>query len=162
MIQIEVRPAPRQKVRIGQTGAIVLGRITRDGERLGNRVVDRLPREIRGACVTAARADVDRDADPFVAVVGDGLGIAFAYGDRQTERLGDLRLSRARPTLTRHAKHLIGDGGQRILGQREARGGCGERQSGRIGHLVGSRAHPKKTNRGETGSNAALGSFEDY
>ena len=109
----------RQQYRIRQPRAAVVGGIARDGQRLGDGVPYRGGREIGGAGVAAAQADIDGDADALVAVVGDGLDVPLAHGNALAEGLRDLGLGRGRAARARSVQHLCGDVGERAGGERK-------------------------------------------
>jgi hypothetical protein len=57
--------------------------------------------------MTALLADVDRDADAFVAVVFYGFDFTLAHGDRLTEAFAHFRFGSARAALPRVAQHAV-------------------------------------------------------
>jgi hypothetical protein len=120
VIEIEIGEARGQHLLVGQPGAIIARGVARDVERGIYRVVHRLPREIRGARVAAALAEVDGDAEPLVAVVFDGLHRALAHGDRLAEAFRHFRRAGAGALLIRITDDVVGDLVQRVGGKREA------------------------------------------
>src|SRR5690606_31895173 len=77
MEQVRRPVAHGQQFLLGQAGAIVLGRETRDLVRGLDRLAQRAEAEVAAARVTAALADVDRHAEGLVARLLDGLSLAL-------------------------------------------------------------------------------------
>ena len=104
MEQVEVarqRLAERQVVGVGQAGGRVFGGEARDVVGGAHRLLERRAREIGGARVAAALADVDRDADRLVAVALDVFDLALAHRDRQPGAFRHLDAGIARAELLR-------------------------------------------------------------
>ena len=77
MVEIEIGPGARQPLRISETCRRIHRRVACDDQRLVDGGDDRIVGKIGGARVAAPLPDVDRDSDPLVAVVGDGLDSAL-------------------------------------------------------------------------------------
>ena len=100
MEEVQVgRRAAKQTIGVRQTRGIVLGGVDRDGAGGLDRALDGFARQVRGARVAAALAEVHGDAQALVAVVLDGLDLPAAHGDRLPDRRGHFDLGIARAPL---------------------------------------------------------------
>src|SRR5450759_2464720 len=79
---------------------------------------------IAAGAKSAVLADVDRDPDPLVAVIGDGLDVSLAHGDALAEALRYLGFGCRRACRLGFAQQVACDGGKRVAGERKA--GCGD------------------------------------
>ncbi len=105
MVEVEIGNRVRQPVRIGETCGRILRGVAGDGERFRDGRVHRVGGEIGGARVAAPLADQHGDADPLVAVVGDGFDLAAADGDALPDRLRHLGFGRRGATGLGSRKH---------------------------------------------------------
>ena len=87
----------------------VLRGVARDRERLCDRSVDRLRREVGGARVAAPLPDVDGDADTLVAVVGDRLDLATAHGHALPDGLRNFGFGSGRAARLCRREDRLGD-----------------------------------------------------
>src|SRR2546430_1347573 len=112
MKKIEVLGRFRQQVRFRQASAVILRGMPCDRQRRIHRLLERRARKIRGAGMPAAHArplaEVESDADRAVAVVLDGVGLAFAHGDRQAVRLRHFAIAAARAGALGTREYLLG------------------------------------------------------
>ena len=135
MIKIEIGErllARRQQFDIRQPGARIRRGETGDVERGFDRLAQRRCRKIRRARVSFLLSEIDRDADPLVAVVLDRLDLALAYADRLAEALRDVGLAGRGAVFPRVLEDVGGNFAQVRLGEGEAligheRAGVGQR-----------------------------------
>ena len=172
MEQVEIARLAAEQLGVGEPGAIVARGEARDRQRLAHRIGNGARRKIGGAGVPFLLADVDRDAEPLVAVVLDGLDFALAHGHGLPVAVGDLRLAAVGPPVARVPQHVGGDFLQGLVAQRKAClghrwiGAPGERgRTGKSGYHISTPAthsprmidqeRPSKTQRQEADARAA-------
>ena len=144
-VQVALGGAARGQVfGIGQAGGGVFGGEAGDVVGGANGLFERGGREIGGAGVAPALAQVDRDANGFVAVALDVFKLALAHRHRQAHAFGDLGGGIGGPQLLGQAQGVfdqlleliarVGEAGQVGLL------GVGRRLGGFVGgHVCGSR-----------------------
>ena len=119
MEQIDVARAPFERVFVGQARRVVLGREACDVVGRLDRLPHRALREIRRRRVTAALAEVHRDAQPLVARVLDRLDLALAHRDRQPGRFADLARRVRRAQGSSYGQCVLREFAQSVVGNRE-------------------------------------------
>ena len=102
--ELEVRDLGRERVRIGETRALVLGREARDAAGLGDRLAQRLRAQVGGARGALARAEIDRDAHAAVALVLDRLDLTHAHRHRQPDVHAHAGLGLVAPSVRASAR----------------------------------------------------------
>jgi hypothetical protein len=128
VVEIEVGTVPGHQRRLGQAGAVVLGREAGDIERRFDRFTQRLRRKIGSAGVALALTRVDGDADTLVAVELDRFDLVATHRHRLAEAFRDIDLAGRRPFGVGMFEHILGE----LL-----QGGEGIGKSGGVGHGSG-------------------------
>jgi hypothetical protein len=103
----------------------ILGGMAGDGAGRLHGALHRFARQVRGAGIAAALAEVDRDAQALVAVVLDGLHLAAPHGDRLAHGGGDFDFGVAGAAGARHLDRMGSHVGHGIAAEGKGRGGYG-------------------------------------
>jgi hypothetical protein len=127
MEEVEVQPRhrpQRQIGRLGQAGGAVLSGEAGDVVGRLHRLAQRGRREVRGAGIAAALAEVDRHADRLVAVALDVFDVPLAHRHRQAAAFGHLHPRIAGAELAGLLQHVFDQFGKlRAAVGKAARGG---------------------------------------
>ena len=109
VIQVEIGVIARQHVRIRQARTVVFCGVAGNRQCRIHRVAHRLRRKIRSAGIAALLADIDGDAQAFVAVIFDGLHLALAHRDGLAETHRNFGGGGCCAALFGIIQHVLGD-----------------------------------------------------
>ena len=130
MEEVELRRlAAIEAIGIREARGIVLGGVAGDGARRFDGALHGFRREVGGARVAAALAEIHGDAEALVAVVFDGLDLAAAHCHRLADRGRHLHLGVARAALLRDLQRAASDVGHGLAREGKRCGG-----NGMVGH----------------------------
>ena len=121
-----------QQVCFGQSGAGVGRRETGDVERGLDRLAQGRRGKIGGTGIPLPLPQINRHADPLVAVVLDGFDLAATHHDGLPEAFRNINFTSAGAGFSGMAEHFVGQILQGTQGMGEAR--CAWQRSGRSGH----------------------------
>lgn len=110
MKQIQIRyRAEHQLITIRQTGTRVFSGKSGDVDSSVDGCLKRLAREIAGRCIALALAQINGDANLFVAMMLDGLDFPLAHVNALSESFGNFYLGRSRAALLGNGQQIIGN-----------------------------------------------------